>query len=279
MFSLLQRLRGAFRRFQLRHRFREIADMLEVHYEEKVLLKPWGSITRSGDQLCRLWRTSNPLHPVGVLRWNLLHSLSVHSDEPDLPRSRSVGESRLRLEHDAYRQLAPLGLSPQPLLLSHDFSLNSWVSGERLADVLRADPDAVWLWLPAQLTCLQQIHTAGVLHLDANCGNWLVDVNRDQPYLIDFEYAPGIGWSESELQAFDYVRLLHDLVRPRRAGPALLKNTDKFGELLRTLVPRNAARSMSTLPESCFRRLRESPGIWKQIERLMSCTTGPDCGK
>lgn len=275
MFSLFKRLTGALRRFQHRPRFREIANMLEAHFQEQVLLKPWGSITRSGDQLCRLWRMSNPLNPVGVLRWNLLQSLGVRSDEPDLPRSRSVGDSRLKLEYHAYRQLAPLGLSPQPLLLSHDFSLNSWVSGQRLADVLRSDPDVVWIWLPAQLSCLQKMHSAGVFHLDANCGNWLVDTAREQPYLIDFEYAPGTGWSELELQAFDYIRMLHDLVRPRRAGPALLKNTEKFGELLQTLVPRDAARSMSALPDSCFRRLRESPAIWKQIDRLMSCTTGP----
>lgn len=65
------------------------------------------------------------------------------------------------------------------------------------------------------LDAIREMHEHDVVHLDLNCGNLLIAPDFQSVAIIDFEFAPLLLMSRFDQQRFDYLRLAHNLLKPR----------------------------------------------------------------
>ncbi len=160
--------------------------------------------------------------------------------DPIGPRDPGVplgSAARLAREWDAYSRLFPRGLSPQPLWRTEDAITCAWLDGQRASDVLASQHARVWTVGAAVLQATRRMHDAGVVHLDLNLGNFLLCGPDAVPAVIDFEFGP-VDWVTPDQQmAFDYLRVIDDLLRPRRGGRVLLTDPGRLVSILRDTVP------------------------------------------
>ncbi|MCA9059565.1 MAG: hypothetical protein KDA85_13755 [Planctomycetaceae bacterium] len=184
------------------------------------------------------------------------------------------GEERVLREARVCTELAAVNVAPRPLRSSHTFYAGEHLPWSRLKDVVRRDAHAVWGILPAVLRVLRSMHRRGIAHLDLNCGNVLVSPDRRQVRLIDFEYAPAPGVGAGQLQAFDLLRLLHSLLRPRRASVALLADVPRLLGMIATDAPHLIGICRSQLPPDGFEQLQRSGRLGAEIVNLL-CSRRP----
>lgn len=164
---------------------------------------------------------------------------------------------RLEREWAAYSQLYPLGLAPQPLWRSAEAIACAWVPWGRVSDALREQPDRVWEMLERTLPAIAQMHAAGVVHLDLNLGNLLADPQGPGISIIDFEFGP-VDWvTPPQQQAFDYLRLIDDALKPRRGGRSLLAEPQRLVSLLENCVAPSARRADLQFSLAKLQRLAE----------------------
>lgn len=157
--------------------------------------------------------------------------------EPDLPRIALPGEDRIHRESRAYRHLSTLGIAPRLIARGEFFLANHWLPWPRLSDVLRQDSDRLWDVLPVVLDAVRTMHDHRVVHMDLNCGNVLISPDFKSAVIIDFEFAPLPSMIVFDQQRFDYLRLAHNLLKPRRGREAAFWNPARFVDVFSQFVP------------------------------------------
>ena len=179
-------------------------------------------------------------------------------DEPALPRRPLPGANRITREATAYRVLSAYQLAPRLLVQSANFLANEWIPAARLSDVLRNDESEIWNALPVVLSAVRAMHGLGITHMDLNCGNILVDLKSGVVRLIDFEYTPVGVIDRKQREAFDVLRLIHNVMKPRRGQTEILRQPQRFVELIE-----------SRLPSGCGPLYREYGDLW--FSRIQLC--------
>lgn len=178
-----------------------------------------------------------------------------------LPRQRLSGAKKIEWESSAYQSLSESGLAPQVLFSDKHLIVNSWSPSGRLSELLRKDCRSVWLWMPVVLNAIALMHEQGIVHLDLNCGNILIDPSRRHAGLIDFEYQPLATNSLTISQAFDYVRFLHGLLQRRRGRDAILDDRDRFMGICRDQIPVELRSAAMDFPDAWLGRCLEISGF------------------
>lgn len=200
--------------------------------------------------------------------------------EPFLPRETLSPIQRIARESAVYERLSPHGLAPRLIARSTQFLANDFLPWERVSEVLRRDDAALWQVLPAVLRSVHAMHSLGVSHMDLNCGNILISPERNRVVFIDFEYAPSNHLSPVDRFRFDYLRLAHNLLKPRRGRRRAFENPLRFVQMFAEYAPVSAAGIPESLPAGSYARLLDHPEIAAGfvenfgISRLESNITG-----
>lgn len=193
-------------------------------------------------------------------------------DEPHLPRRVLCGQERIIREASAYRRLSEHGLTPGLLVQGSNFLANEWLPGARLAEVLRRDSTALWRLLPEALRAVAAMHELGVVHMDLNCGNLMLLPDTGRVCLIDFEYAPRPGFSLWQQRSFDVLRLIDNLLRPRRGLDAVVSNLDRFCDIVIPWLPEGCGALLDQCGVTWFRRIHQYAAI---RDRLLDAAGAP----
>jgi serine/threonine protein kinase len=98
------------------------------------------------------------------------------------------------------------------------------------------DRQTFWPLIEAILPGISRMHRCGVTHLDLNLGNILVDPRTSKIAFIDFEFGCRATVTIPQQQAYDYLRLIDECLRPRRGGKQLLNEMDRLVGGLRGCV-------------------------------------------
>ncbi len=261
------------RRYHMRERIAEVSAQLSLALQTPVDLHPAGlpgggmdaiflarrkgasgGIPRSSTLLSDTIQSGMAGDVIASVRVNGPRNLLV-LDEPELPRLALGHDARLRREATAYRKLAPLGLAPQLLVRGDVFLANEWLGWSRATELLKRSEDCLWELLPEVLSAVRRMHAAGVTHMDLNCGNMLVKPDWSTVAFIDFEYAPLQGMSVAAQQAFDYLRLAHNLLKPRRGLRVILQDPDRFVGLFAAAMSKDG-NGVADVPAVCLRRIQ-----------------------
>ena len=200
-----------------------------------------------------------------VIRVNSPHKSCTDPIGPDDPGVPLGPAERLEREWEAYSRLFPRGLSPEPLWRTHDAIACSWVPWLRASDVLVKRREMTWPIIDHAITAIREMHEAGVIHLDLNTGNFLVEKSSAKVSIIDFEFGPQPWVDVDQQMAFDYLRLLDDFVKPRRGGKIMLGDLGKLEGLLERSVPAGIRQARLGF---CLRKLSRLAGQRELCEML-----------
>ncbi len=181
--------------------------------------------------------------------------------EPFLPRETLSPLQRIARESAAYERLSIHGLAPRLIARSTQFLANDFLPWDRVSEVLRQDDEALWRVLPEVLRAVHAMHSLGVSHMDLNCGNILISPECSRVVFIDFEYAPSNHLSPVDRFRFDYLRLAHNLLKPRRGRRPAFENPLRFVQMFAEYAPVCAAGIPGTLPVGAYSRLLDHPEI------------------
>ncbi len=207
-----------------------------------------------------------------VVRLNNPYKIKHDPADPLLPLLALSPEARLAREWDAYGRLYPLGLSPQPLWRTEDAIACSWVDWGRASVALIQRRSLLWPLAAVLFPAVRRMHDVGVVHLDLNLGNLLFNPDGPAVAMIDFEYGPAARVSLEQQQAFDYLRLLDDMLRMRRGGQLVLAEPDRLVATVRDAVPTQVGdapmgfsffklKNLAAQPDFCARLLTVFPNL------------------
>lgn len=188
--------------------------------------------------------------------------------EPHLPRVPLPGGHRIHREAHAYKQLSPLGIAPRLIACGEFHLANHWLPWPRLSDVLRRHGHLLWDLLPVVLNSIREMHDNGVVHMDLNCGNLLVAPDFQSVVIIDFEFAPLRSMITFDQQRFDYLRLAHNLLKPRRGREAAFLQPERFVELFARYVPETGPGIPDAMNTAWFDRVVEHDVIRIGFEEI-----------
>ena len=244
---------------RLADRRHEVEWQLGVVFRQPVRLRP----TLSGGGFDRIYlahRDTPQNQVLASVRMNC-PGTDRAPKEPDLPRIALPGEHRIHREARAYRQLATLGIAPRLIARGEYFLANHWLPWPRLSDVLRQESGRLWEVLPVVLDAIRTMHDNGVVHMDLNCGNLLISPDFQSAVIIDFEFAPLRSMIVFDQQRFDYLRLAHNLLKPRRGREAAFRQPERFVELFSQFVPETGRGIPAAFDPAWFDRVFESEVI------------------
>ena len=174
---------------------------------------------------------------------------------------------RLDREWGSYVALSPDGLSPKPLWRCEDAIACEWLAWSRMSDLVR-DPAAFWATAERVVPAVRRMHDAGVTHLDLNPGNVLLESGGDGVAFIDFEFAAA-DWAYTPLQqAYDYLRLTSECLRPRRGGRQLTADPTRWTRLLAEAAPAAARSAKLILREKRLQRLAENEAVFAAVQAV-----------
>ncbi len=112
------------------------------------------------------------------------------------------------------------------------------------------------------------MHDQGVVHLDLNLGNLLLNPDGKGVAFIDFEFGP-VDWVSNEQQmAFDYLRLITDCTKRRRGGELLLADSERLIQLLDQHVESEARLANMSFSLMQLHRLTEHPELQKSLSSI-----------
>lgn len=205
---------------------------------------------------------------IAVVRINSPHK-QVNDPIGPLDPGVPLGPSqRLEREWRSYKILHPMGLSPEPIWRTHDCIACSWLPWQRASETLVNHHNLTWKIMNLSFQAIQRMHSAGVIHLDLNTGNLLFDEAGSSVVFIDFEFGP-VGWVTLEQQmAFDYLRLIDDLVKPRRGGRVILQNAEEMVLLLNAAVPEGIRNAPLKFCFAKLQRLEAQTDICRILESV-----------
>ena len=239
---------------------------LSIVLRQSVTLLP--TVSGSGfDRKYLVQTNSRPTETIACVRmncpWRGIPPEIIH-----LPRKPLKPEQRIAREARAYELLAPLGIVPKLIARGEYFLANHWLPWPRLSEVLKRSPASLWRALPPALEAVRQMHSRGVVHMDLNCGNLLISPDFTRVVLIDFEYAPRTNMTFFDQQRFDYLRLAHDLLKPRRGREAALCDPGRFIESFARVAPESGFGIPEPLAAESFCRVLEHSTIRIGFEEL-----------
>ncbi len=255
MMSPLRLLNAWIDHQRLAERRRQIEWQLGVVFKQPVTLRP----TLSGGSFDRIYLAHGDSQCSRILasvRMNV-PGRDRPPKEPHLPRVPLPGEHRIHRESRAYRQLSPLGIAPHLIARGEFYLANHWLPWPRLSDVLRHHSHLLWDLLPVALDAIRKMHENGVVHMDLNCGNLLIAPDFQSVVIIDFEFAPLRAMSRFDQQRFDFLRLAHNLLKPRRGREAALLQPERFVELFARYVPEAGFGIPDAMHTAWFERVVE----------------------
>jgi hypothetical protein len=190
----------------------------------------------------------------------------------DALRRTLTAEERLDYEWAAYTALSRTHLSPQPLWRTQEAIVASYHPFPRASELLKADEQMVWTLLPHLFALVRGMHAAQLVHMDLNLGNILVAPQTYEMMAIDFEYAPVSTLSFEQACLCDYLRVINDLLRPRRGGRALQKDFNRFTEVLRRVLPQGITRENLACIQVFFPMIMRDKKVLCALE---SCCCSP----
>ena len=199
-----------------------------------------------------------------LYRKSLLYKLIVAIFRP-LPT-----KYRLAYEWDAYRQLHPAGLSPEPIWHGKDAAMSSHVDWPRVSVQLIADQSRYWPIMERVLPAIQNMHDLGVVHMDLNLGNILADENSDSVMFIDFEYAAVAGLTRGQQKAFDYLHVIRNTTRRRRGGNMLRADTDRMAKLLDSCLDDETRNAELDFSPNTIDKIDEVPGLKDSLKKVFT---------
>ena len=239
---------------------------LSIVLKQSVTLLP--TVLGSGfDRIYLAQANSRPQEPIACVRMNCPWR-GIPPEQAHLPRRPLKAWQRIAREAHAYEVLAPLGIAPQLMARGDYFLANRWLPWPRVAEVLKRSPASLWDILPQVLDAVQHMHCRGVVHMDLNCGNLLVAPDFSSVALIDFEYAPCAGLTLFDQQRFDYLRLAHNILKPRRGRTAALREPHRFIAHFARVAPESGFGIPAQFSADCFHRVCEEPIIRSGFEEL-----------
>lgn len=202
---------------------------------------------------------------LAVVRVNSPHKSEKDPIGPLDPGIPLGPADRLEREWEAYTKLFPAGLSPRPMWRADDCIVCSWIPWKRASEVLVKRRDLTWSVIGRSFAAIRRMHDAGVIHLDLNTGNLLIEENGAGIAIIDFEFGP-VDWvTRGQQMAFDYLRLIDDFVKPRRGGRVMLADTGKLAGLLDGHVSPEARGAEMGFAFAKLKRLAEQPALCDAI--------------
>ncbi len=253
-------------RYVARHRAGEVRKQLTQIFGQSIRLQ--FVVTGGGtDLIYQAHLADSPKTVVACVRLGQ-ECLSLTPDEPNLPRRMLSMTTRIEREADIYRRLAPEKVTPRLLAQSTDFLANEWLPWPRLSDVLRNREASLWDVLPLVFEHVARMHSAGIMHLDLNCGNILVSRDLSAVAFIDFEYGPPDDLPTATLQAFDYVRHTHNLLKRRRGLDEVCGAPQRYIDLLLRYIPFPEKPVLRQLHPECFDRIRRLPILAEGFREL-----------
>lgn len=177
---------------------------------------------------------------------------------------------RLDYEWSCYTRLAQKNLSPRPLWRSPEVTVSAYYPYQRASEILRENPEQVWLLLPRLFSLIREMHAEKQVHMDLNLGNILVDPQTLACLVIDFEFVPAEGLSFEAACLFDYCRVLSDLLLPHYCGVVLEHSEQKFLEILRNEVPRSIVEGIRTVQRPPFkgRYIQKAETVLKRLAEV-----------
>lgn len=199
-------------------------------------------------------------HKELVIRANNKYK-TVHTDY-DFKNLRSALEDKERLDREwtAYARLYESGIAPRPMWRNDDAIACRWLDWNRASNEIKTDDNRFWPIIERIVPTVATMHNLGVVHMDLNLGNLLMEPDGVGAVVIDFEYAPS-GWlSEGQQIAFDYLKLIDDCIRPRRGGKKMLANIPRLIALLDSHVqPAARAANLDPIISELSRLRQEKP--------------------
>ena len=266
MMSPLRLLNAWIDHQRLAERRRQVEWQLGVIFKQPITLRP----TFAGGGFDRIYlahEDSQHSKIVASVRMNV-PGRDQPAKEPHLPRLPLSGEHRIHREARAYRQLSPLGIAPRLVARGEFFLANQWLPWPRLSDVLRHHSHLLWDLLPVALDAIREMHENGVVHMDLNCGNLLIAPDFQSVVIIDFEFAPLRSMITIDQQRFDYLRLAHNLLKPRRGREAALLQPERFVELFARYAPEAGHGIPDAMNTAWFERVVEHDVIRAGFEEI-----------
>lgn len=220
---------------RLADRRREVEWQLSTVFRQPIHLRP----TLAGGGFDRIYLAHGDREQNRILASVRMNSPGKDRapSEPDLPRIALAAADRIHRESRAYRQLAALGIAPRLIARGEYFLANHWLPWPRMSEVLRQNSEKLWDALPVALEAIRTMHDNGVAHMDLNCGNVLISPDYTSAVIIDFEFAPQRSMIAFDQQRFDYLRLAHNLLKPRRGREAAFWNPARFVKMFAQVVP------------------------------------------
>ncbi len=270
--SPLRRLNAWIDHQRLAERRQQVEWQLGVIFRQPVTLRP--TLTGGGfDRIYLAHGDSQRSKILASVRMNVPGG-DRPPKEPQLPRLPLSGEHRIRREALAYQQLSPLGIAPRLIARGEFFLANQWLTWPRLSDLLRHDRQLLWGVLPVALEAIRQMHENGVVHMDLNCGNLLIAPDFQSVVIIDFEFAPLRSMIRFDQQRFDYLRLAHNLLKPRRGREAAFQQPERFVELFARYVPEAGFGIPDAMHSAWFERVVEHDVIRTGFEEIFGVLDG-----
>lgn len=259
---------------RLAERRRKVEWELGVIFRTAISLRP--TFTGGGfDRIYQAHLDSDPTKILAGVRLNVPGPDRV-ATERHLPRLSLSGEQRICREARAYRTLSVIGISPQLIARGDCFLVNRWLPWPRLSDILRHHGRLLWDLLPVVLDAVREMHDNDVVHMDLNCGNILIAPNFQSAVIIDFEFAPLQSMIPFDQQRFDFLRLAHNLLKPRRGRDAAFKQPQRFVDLFARYVPEAGFGIPDALNSAWFERVIEHDVIrrgFEEIVGVLDCET------
>ena len=251
---------------RLAERRRKVEWELSVIYKTAISLRP--TFTGGGfDRIYEAHRDSAPSEILAGVRLNVPGPDRV-ATERHLPRLSLSGKQRIQREARAYRTLSDGGISPQLIARGDYFLANRWLPWPRFSDILRYHGHLVWDLLPVVLNAVREMHDNDVVHMDLNCGNVLIAPNFQSAVIIDFEFAPLQSMITFDQQRFDFLRLAHNLLKPRRGREAAIQQPQRFVDLFARFVPEAGFGIPDALNSAWFERVMENDIIRQGFEEI-----------
>ncbi|RYD24861.1 MAG: hypothetical protein EOP87_25430, partial [Verrucomicrobiaceae bacterium] len=128
--------------------------------------------------------------------------------------------------------------------------------------------DMAWPILERAVDAIRRMHAAGVIHLDMNTGNFLVQKTGPGISIIDFEFGPVPWLDERQQMAYDYLLLINDIVKPRRGGQVILSDLPRLKELLESTVPPQVRAAELRFCLKRLNRMAAEPTLREMLERV-----------
>ena len=266
MMSPLRLLNAWIDHQRLAERRRQVEWQLGVAFKQPITLRP--ALSGGGfDRIYRAHGDSQRSKILASVRMNVPGCERLPG-EPHLPRVPLSGEHRIHREARAYRQLSPLGIAPRLIARGEFYLANHWLPWPRLSDVLRRHSHLLWDLLPVVLGAIREMHENEVVHMDLNCGNLLIAPDLQSVVIIDFEFAPLRSMITFDQHRFDYLRLAHNLLKPRRGRDAAFLQPERFVELFARYVPETGLGIPDAMNTAWFERVVEHNVIRAGFEEI-----------